>query len=215
MITVALADDHRILREGLRRLLEQQPDLQVVGEAANGHEALLLVRDRQPDVLILDITMPGLNGVDVCTQLRHETHTRVVVLSMHADLEFVRAAMAAGAWAYVVKDAAPEELATAVRKAVAGERFVSAQLTEGVLDDYQALLQRVAACEAQSLSPRQREVLQLLTEGLSTKQIAAALNLSARTVESHRAQVMGQTGCHSVAELTKYAIRVGITTVSS
>lgn len=215
MITVALADDHRIMRDGLRRLLELQSDIQVVGDAADGLEALLLVRDREPDVLILDLSMPGLNGVEVCGQLRHGRGTRVVVLSMHDDLAFVRSAMAAGAWAYVVKDAAPEELVTAIRKAVAGQRFISVRLAEGVLDDYQSLLERFVAQEAQSLSPRQREVLQLLTEGMSTKQIAAELHLSARTVESHRALVMSQTGCRSLAELTKYAIRLGLTNVGA
>lgn len=215
MITVGLVDDHRILREGLTRLLSAQPDIQVVGEASNGRDALLLVRDHQPDILILDITMPGLNGIDVCQQLRQESETRVVMLSMHADLEFLRAAFSAGAHAYVLKDSAVEELVTAIRKAMAGERFVSEQLTCGMLDDYHSLVKRLADSEATSLSARQREVLQLLAEGKSTKQIASLLHLSARTVESHRTQIMAQTGCHSVAELTKYAIRRGLTNLET
>lgn len=211
MITVGLADDHRIVREGLRTLLMREPDLQVVGEAANGRDALLLVRDREPDVLVLDINMPGLNGVDVCRQLSGESQVRVVVLSMHTDVAFVRAAIASGAMAYVVKDSAPEELVAAIRKAMAGERFVSPQLTGGLLADYSELAAQKGEEDDTTMSQRHREVLQLLAEGRSTKEIASELHLSARTVETYRAQLMRLTGYRSTAELVKYAIRIGLT----
>lgn len=214
MITVGLVDDHGILRACVRQLLATQPDLCVVGEAADSREALALVREHQPQVLVLDISLPGPSGLELCRVVRQETSTRVVILTMHLELQYVRAALAAEADAYVIKHAASEELALAIRKAARGERFVSAALATSLLDDYHALVQQLPRSGASSLPVRQREVLQLLAEGQSTKQIALALQLSPRTVEAYRAQVMAQTGLRSVAELTKYAIRTGLTSAS-
>lgn len=215
MITVVLADDHQLFREGLRRMLEREPDLQVLGEAATGQAALALTLECQPDILLLDVSMPDHQAAEICGQLVADGRTRVVVVSGLGHVDSMRAMFAAGASAYVTKDSASTELLAAIREVAAGERFASAALRKELLDDYHALLRRGGAGEHGALSTRQRELLRLLAEGKSTKQVAAALHLSVRTVETYRGQLMEETGCRSMAELTKYAVRAGLTGIDS
>jgi len=214
MITLVLVDDHRMMREGLKVLLQSQGDVQVVGEASDGRTALRAAKDLAPDIVVLDVAMPSLNGIDACRQITAETSARVVALSMHDDREYVAAMLQAGAMAYVLKDCAPEELLAAVRSVANGSRFLCSPLMDVVLADYADKLRDAEEPPAGGLTPRQREVLQLLAEGRTTRDIAAALHLSARTVEGHRAELMKQLGCGSLAELVKYAIRHGLTDVS-
>jgi DNA-binding NarL/FixJ family response regulator len=213
--TILLADDHRIFRDGLRPLLAAQDDITVVGEAADGREALRLARELRPDVAVLDISMPGLNGIDVTRLLGREAPSvKVIILSMHSDRRFVREALRAGARGYLLKDAGITDLLTAVRSVVAGQTYLCAAVNEQVIREYVHQANR-ADSEADSafalLSPRECEVLQLLAEGLATKEIAGRLNLSVKTIESHRKAVMDKLELRSVAELTKYAIREGLT----
>lgn len=213
MITLVLVDDHRMMREGLKVLLQSQGDVQVLGEASDGRAALRAAKDLAPQIVVLDVAMPGLNGIDACRQITAETSARVVALSMHDDREYVAAMLQAGAMAYVLKDCAPEELLAAVRAVAAGSRFLCSSLLDPVLADYADRLRATDEPPAGGLTPRQREVLQLLAEGRTTREIAAALHLSVRTVEGHRSDLMKQLGCGSLAELVKYAIRHGLTDV--
>ncbi len=209
---VLLADDHRIFRDGLRPLLTAHPDLEVVGEAENGLDALRLCGELAPDVAVLDISMPGLNGIDVTRRLAREAPAvKVIVLSMHGDRRFVLEALRAGAKGYVLKDAGFEELLAGVLAVRDGRIHLSAALSEQVVRDYVNLAEADQGSAFAVLSAREREVLQLLAEGLSTKEIAGRLNLSAKTVESHRKAVMDKLEIRSIAELTKYAIREGLT----
>jgi len=210
--TILLADDHRIFRDGLRPLLAGESDLEVVGEADDGLAALALARERRPDLAILDISLPGLNGLEVTRRLTEELPAvRVVILSMHSDRRFVREALRAGARGYVLKDAGFPELLLAVRAAREGRTFLGAAVNEQVIRDYVTLAAADPGSAFAVLSAREREVLQLLAEGCATKEIADRLNLSVKTVESHRKSVMDKLEIHSVAELTKYAIREGLT----
>jgi DNA-binding NarL/FixJ family response regulator len=210
-IRIVLADDHRIIRDGLAALLAAEHDFAVVGEAEDGLAVIELVAELSPHVVVMDISMPGLNGVDATRRLRAlEPPPRVVILSMHSDRRFVLGALKAGASAYLLKDGGFDELAAVIRAVVAGGIRLSPQITDTVIHDYI----RLAAIEdspSDPLSPREREVLQLLAEGDSTKVIAGRLGVSVKTVESHRKQVMDKLDLHSVAELTKYAIRNGLT----
>lgn len=211
-VRVLLADDHRIFRDGLRSLLAAHESVDVVGEADNGLDALARCQELAPDVVVLDISMPGLNGIEVCRRLQQELPaTRVIILSMHSDRRFVQEALRAGARGYVLKDAGFAELAAGVLAVAEGRLHLGADIGDQVLQDY---LQRVGDDQAGAfsvLSAREREVLQMLAEGLSTKEIAARLTLSAKTVESHRKAVMDKLEIRSVAELTRYAIREGLT----
>ncbi|MFN2371804.1 MAG: response regulator [Candidatus Krumholzibacteriia bacterium] len=210
-VRVLLADDHRIFRDGLRSLLAAHEAMEVVGEADNGLDALARCRELAPDVVVLDISMPGLNGIEVCRHLRQELPaTGVIVLSMHSDRRFVQEALRAGARGYVLKDAGFSELAAGVLAVAAGRLHLGAGIGDQVLQGY---LQQAGADDAGAfsvLSAREREVLQLLAEGLSTKEIAGRLTLSAKTVESHRKAIMDKLEIRSVAELTRYAIREGL-----
>ncbi|MEZ4387224.1 MAG: response regulator transcription factor [Candidatus Krumholzibacteriia bacterium] len=211
-IRVLLADDHRIFRDGLRPLLDAHPDLTVVGEADNGLEVLARCRELVPDVVVLDISMPGLNGIEVCRHLAQDQPTvRVIMLSMHGDRRFVREALRAGARGYVLKDTGFQELIDGVIAVAAGRLHLSAVVGEQVLRDYLDRIDEPGTGAFAVLSSREREVLQLLAEGLSTKEIAGRLNLSAKTVESHRKAIMDKLEIRSIAELTRYAIREGLT----
>jgi len=207
-----LADDHQIFRDGLRSLLAAHEAVEVVGEADNGLDALERCRELVPDVVVVDISMPGLNGIEVCRRLQQELpSTRVIILSMHSDRRFVQEALRAGARGYVLKDAGFAELAAGVLAVAEGRLHLGADIGDQVLQEY---LQRVGDSDTGAfsvLSAREREVLQMLAEGLSTKEIAARLTLSAKTVESHRKAVMDKLEIRSVAELTRYAIREGLT----
>lgn len=215
-IRIVLADDHHIVRDGLRSLLEEQDDMQVLAEAENGREAVALAVRLRPDVLVMDVGMPDLNGMEATRQVCDRAPgTRVVALSMHSDRRFVTDMLEAGASGYVIKDAAFEELARAIRIVREGHTFLCPAVAGAIVEDY---LGRRAAAQpalARPLTPREREVLQLLAEGRSTKQIAGRLSVSIKTVETHRSHIMAKLRIRSVAELTKYAIREGLTSLDS
>ena len=208
-ISVLLADDHRLLREGLRSLLESESEISVVGEADTGRVAVSMARELRPDVVIMDVAMPDLNGIEATRQLVSDAPgTRVVALSMHSNKRMVVEMLRAGASAYVLKLSAFDEVARAVRAAATGERYLSPSLANVVVDE---LVSPDAPSSAFSaLTPREREVLQLLAEGKNTKEMAALLHISARTVDVHRKRVMDKLGMNSVAELTRYAMREGL-----
>lgn len=211
-ITILLADDHRIFRDGLRPLLAAHEDLEVVAEAADGLEALRLAIELRPDIAVLDISMPGLNGIEVARRLSKEAPSvKPIILSMHSDRRFVLEALRAGARGYLLKDAGILELIAAVRDVIDGQVHLCAAVSEQVIRDYVSLAGADEGSVFALLSAREREVLQLLAEGMATKEIADQLNLSAKTVESHRKAVMDKLEIRSIAELTKYAIREGLT----
>ncbi len=210
---ILLADDHKILREGLRVLLESQNGLRIVGEADNGRAAVQLAVQLKPDVVIMDVGMPELNGIDATRQIvRQCPRTRVVALSMHSDGQFVTGMLKAGAAGYLLKDSAFEELHDAVQTVLQGKVYLSPSVTGTIVDGY-IRSQPVQSADIASLTPREREVLQLLAEGKTTKQIAQILQVSVKTVETYRRQIMEKLNTQSLAELTKFAIRVGLTSL--
>ena len=212
MTRVLLADDHKILRQGLRTLLEQEKDIQIVGEADNGRSSVKLTGELAPDVVIMDVAMPDLNGIDATRRITEaDPRTRVLALSMHSDGRYVKGMLQAGARGYILKDCAAEELTHAICTVMGGQIYVSPGVTGTIVNDY--VRQLTAADEPAILTRREREVLQLLAEGGSTANIAAGLHLSVKTIETHRKRIMDKLDLRSIAELTKYAIREGITTV--
>ncbi len=209
-LRVVLADDHALVRAGIRSLLGEIEGVEVVGETGDGREALRLVAELSPDVLLLDIGLPGLNGLDVASRVEQgHPRTRVLVLSMHASEDYVRQALEAGAAGYLLKDSALEELGLALRAVAEGRKYLTPAVSERLVTDY---LRRgePASGGAPRLSPRQREVLQLIAEGHSTKEIAFALSVSVKTVETHRAELMERLDIHDVAGLVRYAVRTGV-----
>jgi DNA-binding NarL/FixJ family response regulator len=209
-VRVLLADDHTLVRAGLRKLLESVPDVEVVGEAQDGLELLELAASLQPDLVVLDIAMPGLNGLETASRLtRSAPAIRVMMLSMHQSEEYVRQALRCGAAGYLLKDAAPMELEIAVAAVMRGETYLSPVVSKGVVSDYVKRLREDDTPGVQ-LTPRQREVLQLIAEGHSTKEIARRLDLSVKTVETHRSQLMKQLDIHEIAGLVRYAMRAGL-----
>jgi DNA-binding NarL/FixJ family response regulator len=209
MIRVVLADDHALVRAGMRSLLNTMADVQVVGEAASGEEALELAGREKPDVVLMDIAMKGISGLETAARMRdRHAGVRVVILSMHAGEEYVLQAMRAGAVGYLLKDAATGELELALRSVMRGESWFSPAVSRQVVEGY---VQRVGGeSAADVLTARQREVLRLVAGGKSTKEIAYALNLSVKTVETHRAQIMERLGIRDVAGLVRYALRTGL-----
>jgi DNA-binding NarL/FixJ family response regulator len=207
---VLLADDHTLVRAGLRKLLESMPDVTVVGEADDGLALLALAAQLQPDLVLMDIAMAGLNGLEATARLlKAQPGVRVLILSMHQNEEYVRQALRSGAVAYLLKDAAPAELEQAIKAVQRGESYLSPAVSRGVVSDYVQRL-RGDAEPAVTLTPRQREVLQLVAEGHSTKEIARRLDLSVKTVDTHRSQLMKQLDIHEVAGLVRYAVRSGL-----
>ena len=209
MIRVLLADDHSLVRAGIRSLLGAMADVEVVGEAASGEEALELAARQQPDVVLMDIAMKGITGLQAAARMR-ETHpaVRVVILSMHSGEEYVLQALRAGAAGYLLKDAATGELELALRSVMRGESWLSPAVSRQVVEGY---VQRSGAEAAPDvLTARQREVLRLVAGGKSTKEIAFFLNLSVKTVETHRAQIMERLGIRDVPGLVRYALRTGL-----
>jgi DNA-binding NarL/FixJ family response regulator len=214
---IVLADDHRILREGLRAVLEKN-HFEVVGEASTGLEAIAVAHEQKPDVVIMDINMPDLNGIDATRRLTMELPgVKVLALSMHSDQRYVIAMFEAGAAGYVLKNASTDELLLALPAVVRGQIYVSPALA-GVVANRALGRRRPSDAKAKALNPltpREREVLQLLAEGKSSKEIAVTLAIALPTVETHRRQLMGKLGMRTIAELTKYAIREGLTSVES
>jgi DNA-binding NarL/FixJ family response regulator len=214
-IRIVLADDHALIRAGLRALLHSLDGVQVVAEASGGHEALESVQSHHPDVILMDIAMPGLNGLEAVARMAKESPSvRIIILSMYANEEYVRQALMAGAVGYVLKGAEPAELELAIKAVMRGETYLTPAVSKQVVQDY--LMQAEAKpSPLQELTPRQREVLQLIAEGHSTKSIAQKLDLSVKTVETHRAELMNRLGIHDVAGLVRYAIRIGLITADS
>lgn len=214
-IRVFLADDHAVVRDGLRALLEAQDDITVVGDAANGRQAVDQVRKLRPDVVVMDIAMPELNGIEATQQIRESCpSTHVMILSMHSSPEHIFRALQAGARGYLIKESAGKEVAMAVRALHAGRRYFSRQITDTVIDDY--IHQRQFSSDQSplgSLSPREREVLQLVVEGKSSVEIAEILFLSPKTVETYRSRIMEKLGIHDLPGLVKFAIQQGLTTL--
>ncbi len=211
---ILLVDDHKIIRDGLRAILEKRPSMMVVGEASDGHEAVALTRKLRPHVVLMDIAMPGLNGVDATRRIVTEMpRAKVVALSMNSDRRYVLAMLAAGASGYLLKNAASEELTRAIEAVVAGGKYVSPLVADKVVDAAVREQAPASGGDSKGLSAREREVLQLLAEGRTSKQIAAKLGVAVSTIETHRRQIMDKLSLHSVAELTKYAIREGLTSL--
>jgi two-component system response regulator NreC len=214
IIKILLADDHKIIREGLRSLLEKQTDMEVVAEAQDGFTTVRLVQKLAPNVVIMDIGMPEMNGIDATRQIIHESPgVKVIALSMHSDRRFVLQMLKAGASGYLLKDSAFEELITAIHTVVMGQPYLSPKVTDVVVKEYLHGLAKHETTVFTALTAREREVLQLLAEGKTTKQIASALTVSVKTIETHRQQLMEKLNIHSIAELTKYAIREGLTSL--
>lgn len=212
--TIVLADDHQVVRKGIRALLEMEQDFQVVGEAGDGLEAVQLTLRLRPDVLVLDLMMPGLNGIDVARQVTKQVpQTRVVVLSMYASEDYVLEALRNGASGYVLKDASTSELVQAIRDVVTGRRYLSPPLAERAIDAYVRQTQESTLDPYETLTDREREVLHLAAEGLTSTEIAERLSLSPRTVETHRSNMMRKLGLRTQTDLVRYAIRRGIITL--
>jgi two-component system response regulator NreC len=211
MTTIILADDHHVVRQGLRALLEAEPDFSVVGEAADGLQVLNLVERLQPDVLVLDLMMPGLNGLEVMREIaRRSLRTRVVILSMHSNEAYVLQALRSGVAGYVLKESTASDLAQAVREAMAGRRYLSSPLSARAIEAYIEKAEVTTLDVYETLTSRERQVLQLAAEGLNNTQVAARLSISARTAETHRANVMRKLSLHSQTDLIRYALKHGI-----
>jgi DNA-binding NarL/FixJ family response regulator len=211
-LRVLLADDHGIVRRGLKSLLESEPGLTVVGEAADGLDALRLVEECEPDTLIVDIGMPKLHGIEVAARVQKVARPpRVVILSMHADESYILRALAAGARAYLLKDATDEDLLPALRAVASGKPFFSPAVTAVLVEDYMRRLQARGLTDSYHLlTDREKEVLQLLAEGRSNKEVATVLDLGVSTVETHRSNLMVKLNLHNTAEIVLYAVRKGI-----
>jgi DNA-binding NarL/FixJ family response regulator len=211
-LRLLLADDHALVRAGMRALLNELPGVEVVAETGDGREALRLVREKRPDIALIDISMPGLNGLEVAMRIVHDhPTTRVIIVSMHGDDESVRRALVAGAAGYLLKNSDRSELELALRAVARGDTWLSPSLTKRVVAAYtQGTPQPSEGGAFATLTPRQREVLQLVAEGHSNKEIASRLNVALKTVETHRTELMERLGIHGVASLVRYAIQVGL-----
>jgi len=215
-IKIFIADDHKIVREGLRTLLEKQPNMEVVGEAGNGRKTVQLVQELLPEVIVMDISMPDLNGIETTRQIIAKTPSiKVIALSMHSDKRFVVEMLKAGASGYLLKDSASEELIRAVQTVAVNRTYLSPKIADVVIKDYIRLSPKAQFSVFSLLTPRERQVLQLLSEGKTTKGIGSDLQVSVKTVETYRQQIMDKLNIHSIAELTKYAIREGLTSLET
>jgi len=210
-LRIVLADDHALVRAGIRSLLEQIPGVEVVAEADTGLDALTLIGVHEPDIALIDIAMRGVHGIEVAARVAADwPKVRVIILSMHANEEYVAQALRAGAVGYLLKDSAPLELELAIRAVMRGEIYLSPAISRTVIEGYLGRVSGAGAPAAVPLTPRQREILKLVAEGYSTKEIAFALKLSGKTVETHRAQLMDRLGIRDVPGLVKYAMRTGL-----
>jgi DNA-binding NarL/FixJ family response regulator len=215
-IRVLLADDHKIFRDGLRTLIEKEAGMEVVAEAENGRKAVKLAEKLSPNVIIMDVSMPDLNGIEATRKIIAGTsNVKVIALSMHSDRRFVLGMLEAGASAYLLKDCAFAELVSAVRQVAAGNTYLSPKIADVVVKGYLNKVSSSALTTRTILTSREREILQLLAEGMSAKEIAGHLNLSIKTIETHRRNIMEKLEIHTIAELTKYAIREGLVALES
>ncbi len=207
MIKILLADDHALVRSGFKMILDAQPDMQIVGEAGNGREAVELAEKLQPDLIVMDVTMPELNGIEATRRAATAApRARVLALSMHKDAVYVREILRAGARGYLLKDSADADLLAAVRAVAKGEGYLSPGVSDAVLTDYR----KHVTDPLDLLTSREREVLQMIAEGKTNKEIATALNLSVYTVEAHRGRIMEKLNLHSTGELVRFALRSGL-----
>jgi two-component system response regulator NreC len=211
-INVLLAEDHIVVRKGLRSLLDAEAGIEVIGEADDGREAIKKARQLHPDVVVMDIAMPGLNGLEATRRIKkHFPRVEVLILTMHANEEYIFQILRAGASGYVVKQAAPEELVAAIRAVHQGDSFLSPSISGKVIEEYVRRAEGMVEKDSYDrLTSREREVLQLVAEGHSNREIAALLHISVKTVETHRANLMDKLDIHSAAELTQYAIHRGV-----
>jgi DNA-binding NarL/FixJ family response regulator len=206
-IRILLADDHAVVRQGFKMILGAQTDMEIVGEAGNGREAVELAEQLKPDVVVMDVAMPELNGIEATRRMAEVApHARVVALSMHKDSVYVREILRAGARAYLLKDSVAADLVSAVRSVARGEGYLSPAVSNAVLDDYR----RHVTNPIDLLTSREREVLQMLAEGKTNKEIAGVLNLSVYTVDAHRGRIMEKLNLHSINELVRFALRNGL-----
>ena len=213
---ILLADDHKIIRDGLRALLEKLPDMELVAEAENGRNAVRLARKLSPDVVIMDVAMPDLNGIEATRKIISETpQVKVIALSIHSDRRFIVEMLKAGASGYLLKDCAFEDLTKAIGAVRTNHIFLSPGIADKVVKDYVSSLSSTGFSVYSILTDRELEVLQLLAEGRTTKQIASRLHVSVKTVETHRKNIMDKLDIHNIAELTKYAIREGLTSLET
>lgn len=211
-IRVLLADDHEMVRAGLRRLLEDQPDMEVVGDVGDGRAALTLAMEERPDVIVMDIGMPNLNGIDATRQLSAgRSGARVLCLSMHSSKKLIRAMLQAGAAGYLVKGSAPRELVEAVRVVASGKTYISPAVAGDVVDGFVRNQSAPDESAFARLTPREREVLQLIAEGLNSKKVASRLGVSQNTALAHRQHIMEKLGLRTNVELARYALREGLT----
>lgn len=214
VMRILLVDDHKIVSDGLVGLLERHPPLKVVGRAHDGRQAVELARELKPDVVIIDIAMPELNGIEATRRIVHESpDIKVIGLSMHADRAFVREMLRAGAKAYLLKESAFDEVITALRAVAGGQAFFSPAVAKIVMGEFLDKVHRPQRGGFEALTPREREVLQMLAEGKSTRQIAKELFVSVKTVEGYRRLIAQKTGARGIAEMTRYAIREGLTSL--
>ncbi len=211
-IRVLVADDHTIIRSGLRMLLEREPGFEVVAEASDGRQAVELAESLKPDVAVLDIGMPNLNGIEATRQIVQKLpRTRVVVLSMHSDESYVLKALKSGARGYLLKDSAESDILNSIRAVNDGKAYFSPEISRMLVEDYMRQMQQRGVEDSyELLTPREREILQMLAEGRSNKEISSALNLSPYTVETHRGNILQKLNLHSLPELILYAVRNGV-----
>lgn len=213
-IRIILADDHKLMRDGLLALIEKQNGLEVVATAENGRTAVQLTRKLNPDVVIMDVSMPEMNGIEAARQITSDqTSTKIIALSMHSDRRFIEGMLRAGVSAYVLKDSPIEELCYAIRVVMDNRTYLSQEIAGTVVKGYLAQLTQGENAASSPLTAREREVLQLIAEGKKTKQVAQRLHVSIKTVETHRRQIMEKLNIKSIAQLTKFAIREGLTSL--
>jgi DNA-binding NarL/FixJ family response regulator len=212
-LKIILADDHKVLRQGLKSLLDTHKEFQVIAEADDGLSAIKLVKKHKPDIVILDIGMPNMNGIQATQHIVNETNTKVLALSMHSDQRFVSKMLQSGASGYMLKDCAFEELISAVQTIATGKIYLSNDITGSIINEYINRIQSIESSNQPVLTSREREILQLISEGNSTSDIANIINVSTKTVETHRKNIMDKLDIHSIAKLTKYAVREGLTSI--
>ena len=212
-MNILIVDDHGIVREGLKSLIEQHSEMKVIGEARDGNKAIQLTKELSPDVVIMDVSMPNLNGVEATKYiLQQKPDAKVIILSMHTDSQIVKESLKAGASGYVLKSYLFDELLNALKAVEAGEHYLSPRITGVVLDNYRTE-KAVAASQTPNLTTRERQILQLIAEGKTIKEIARILHISSKTADANRRQIMNKLSIFNIAELTKFAIREGLTTL--